>query len=121
MAHHPDGGFKLGHLVRVNDGVKPLKFAGREGVVASVRRVNPRAHLVVIGHTTTAKNVAGKERQVTVPITEEQPLTPDIEIGVDFGGQLAEREPSPDAWFVAEELTGIIAMSRRPIRNTKGL
>lgn len=102
---------QIGDLVIVSDKVRRHK--GKIGSVASVTRVNPRKHLVVVGEETTTRVIRGKEQSFTVPVTEERPLAPVIEIGVDFIDPAKEGELRTQLWFRPDELSTTGKRSKR--------
>ena len=93
--------FHVGEVVRVNDSVLPVKFAGRQGVVTEVRRVVP---LRVVRR---------------LALEGKLPNNGDVEIGVDLAGAGARGQLETDAWFLPHELTAVTALSYRPRRSDR--
>lgn len=94
-ARDGDGGFAIGQLVCVRDGVRPRQYAGRQGAVAEVRRVVPK-------EIADALHAQGKCTN-----------NGDFEIGVDFSSEAIIENLRASAWFLPRELARTKAIHRR--------
>jgi hypothetical protein len=112
--------YRKGNVVKTLASVRPERYANRQGIVASVTRVNPRTHTVIVGMKSVTRNVKGAIREFLVPVIEEQALAPDIEIGVDFASEQAKGELQVHAWFKERELEPVVATTNRPLQRKKG-
>jgi uncharacterized protein YcnI len=93
-----DGGFKVGDIVQVNDGFRPVRYAGKSGTVVEVRGVVPKKiaeKLHAEGKTTN---------------------NGDIEIAVHLGRLPNSVNHYKKVWFLPRELH-LAEGVKRPLRS----
>ncbi|MGD0944927.1 MAG: hypothetical protein ABR972_11725 [Acidimicrobiales bacterium] len=87
--------FTASQRVRVNDDVRPVRYAGQQGSIVEVRRVVPLA---------IVRELARQGKR---------PNNGDIEIGVRLG-KITRSNNFTTAWFLPHELAAVEVGQRRP-------
>jgi hypothetical protein len=88
--------FTAGQRVRVNDDVRPKRYAGQQGSIVEVRRVVPLP---------IARELARQGRR---------PNNGDVEIGLRLG-KITQSNNYTTAWFLPHELAAVEVGQRRPV------